>query len=395
MKVYTLNHRSIVATVFVCSLIIVDVESAALIEAAGETGSHEGGIDLTAISSYHQIVKWLGHISETYPSTVQIHDLGRTAENRSILVVEIGRAAEKPETSSPADARKQLVTRPSVFLDAGTHGREQITVTIALRLISKLIGAITRNETSQFTEVKWYITPLVNPDGYEYSRNIARSWRKNRSTHPGSSCTGVDINRNWRVHWDSDEPERVPKDTAGSAGNKILSSVAWLWSSFLHPENTVRQLGTMTPCSELYGGPSPFSEFESRSLSQFILNLTRVPAERLESCFSLHSMTGNQELLFPYGYKIDRVPDYEALNSLARDMTREMAKVAGRQYKYGGVAETLYQSSGLQCDWIYSVAGVNRTFVVEVADNFRIAPAGLISKAFGELWAALDVLLKA
>merc|ERR1712223_1157798 len=46
--------------------------------------------------------------------------------------------------------------------------------------------------------VDWYVAPLLNPDGYEYSHTNDRMWRKNRSPPPsGSSCYGVDLNRNW------------------------------------------------------------------------------------------------------------------------------------------------------------------------------------------------------
>ena len=43
----------------------------------------------------------------------------------------------------------------------------------------------------------------ANPDGYEYSRNSNgdRFWRKTRSDNGGSSCKGVDGNRNWDYKW--------------------------------------------------------------------------------------------------------------------------------------------------------------------------------------------------
>ena len=37
---------------------------------------------------------------------------------------------------------------------------------------------------------------------YEFSRtDDNRLWRKNRSKNPGSSCIGVDLNRNWGYKW--------------------------------------------------------------------------------------------------------------------------------------------------------------------------------------------------
>ena len=45
--------------------------------------------------------------------------------------------------------------------------------------------------------VQWPIIPLANPDGYEYTRTHDRMWRKNTVNIPGTSCIGVDINRNF------------------------------------------------------------------------------------------------------------------------------------------------------------------------------------------------------
>lgn len=35
--------------------------------------------------------------------------------------------------------------------------------------------------------VDWYIMPVLNPDGYEYSHQFDRLWRKNRSKHQEES----------------------------------------------------------------------------------------------------------------------------------------------------------------------------------------------------------------
>ena len=41
--------------------------------------------------------------------------------------------------------------------------------------------------------------PMLNPDGYEYSRTTDRLWRKNRRQPPNEGCFGVDLNRNFDV----------------------------------------------------------------------------------------------------------------------------------------------------------------------------------------------------
>lgn len=78
-----------------------------------------------------------------------------------------------------------------------------------------------------------YVLPVLNPDGYLHTwtsvgthKNVAtitwficqredvpnrlcfssqnRMWRKNRSVREGSSCVGVDLNRNFDANWCSE-----------------------------------------------------------------------------------------------------------------------------------------------------------------------------------------------
>ena len=50
-------------------------------------------------------------------------------------------------------------------------------------------------------QISFTLSPSANPDGYEYSINQDRYWRKNRAPNSGSSCYGTDLNRNWAFHW--------------------------------------------------------------------------------------------------------------------------------------------------------------------------------------------------
>ena len=59
--------------------------------------------------------------------------------------------------------------------------------------------------TRMLDDYDWYIIPISNPDGYIYSHNIDRLWRKTRSPPPngGLACAGVDPNRNFGYKWNS------------------------------------------------------------------------------------------------------------------------------------------------------------------------------------------------
>ena len=90
---------------------------------------------------------------------------------------------------------------------------------------------------------KSHLCAMANPDGYEYSRNYDRSWRKNCNT---KNCycynfwegCGVDLNRNWGYNW-------------GTGVNGIHSS--------------------NEPCHyEKYHGTGPFSEPETENIKEYL-----------------------------------------------------------------------------------------------------------------------------
>ena len=47
----------------------------------------------------------------------------------------------------------------------------------------------------------WVILPVFNVDGYVFTHNGNRMWRKTRSPNSGRSCMGTDPNRNWNFKW--------------------------------------------------------------------------------------------------------------------------------------------------------------------------------------------------
>ncbi|EGI65835.1 Zinc carboxypeptidase A 1 [Acromyrmex echinatior] len=96
-----------------------------------------------------------------------------------------------------------------------------------------------------------------------------RLWRKTRKPY-GSDCYGCDLNRNWNYKW----------NTGGASNNS---------------------------CSEIYAGPAPFSEIETSSMSTYINSIS----DNFYVYIALHSYS--QLLMFPYGYTVDRVDNYNLL----------------------------------------------------------------------------------
>ena len=125
---------------------------------------------------------WLDQIDAKF-DVMKIENIGKTGEGRDIKIVKIN--------SNNTDL-------PIIFIDAGIHAREWISPAATLFLIEKLTKSLTKGRgKSDISKFQWHIIPLANPDGYEYTRTKDRMWRKNTVKNPGSSCIGVDLNRNF------------------------------------------------------------------------------------------------------------------------------------------------------------------------------------------------------
>lgn len=89
-----------------------------------------------------------------------IDSIGRSYEKRNVLMAKI---------SSDHSAEK-----PILFLEAGIHAREWLAPATALYIINQLVKNYTANK-DVLEGTDFYIVPLTNPDGYEYSRLKVKS----------------------------------------------------------------------------------------------------------------------------------------------------------------------------------------------------------------------------
>jgi len=71
------------------------------------------------------------------------------------------------------------------------HAREWISpATVTYALNELCVNNATYMEF--LNAVDFYIVPFVNPDGYQYSRDVTRMWRKTRQDHNSTmGCIGV------------------------------------------------------------------------------------------------------------------------------------------------------------------------------------------------------------
>ena len=218
------------------------------------------------------LFSYLSCLGSQYRGLVKIQTIGRSSQGQPLKVAHIS-------SGGGGGGNK-----PAIFIDGGIHAREWISPATVTYLVREFVENSAKY-SSILSKADLYILPLLNPDGYSYSRSKDRLWRKNRAKNKGT-CSGVDLNRNFGYKWGG----------AGSSGN---------------------------PCEEHYRGPRAFSEPESRALRDFLL----ARKGRVAMYLTFHSY--GQMILYPWGYDNVRAKDRNELHRMGRIGAAAM----GRAYK--------------------------------------------------------------
>ena len=243
--------------------------------------------------------------------------------------------------------------RRALLLIGGTHARELMNpdaiVELAVDMLASHANAtdvVYGGRTWPAAEVRRvletldvWLLPCLNPDGRHYVMTADDLWRKNRRDNAGSPCDGVDLNRNADLVW-------------GVAEGQTSCS----------------------PCSDVFCGPSAFSEPETRN-AKHLLDTNPI------DCFAdVHSFS--ELILHPWGHAPNQTVDpskrftdlptgtcrpladqsYEEYipredlawyETVGRQIVADIRAVRGRVYKsQTGIA--LYPTTGTQSDYVYS-----------------------------------------
>lgn len=286
-------------------------------------------------TSYHRlptIHAWQESLAEKYPELVTILTIGKSFEGRPLRVIKISNS-------------KNNETKPAVWLDGGIHAREWISPATVTYITNELINSAAHSNESRLIDIyDWYISPNVNPDGYEYTWTNDRMWRKTRSTYSTERssnftvdqrgiwdqffgcCKGTDPNRNFAHQWGG----------KGTSKNK---------------------------CSEIYHGPHAASESEIKAVQDFVYERRN----EIKLFLTVHSYS--QLLLLPWGYDDVRTDDYEDLMAVANKAVEKLEAVHGTKYKVGPSPELLYPAAGGSEDWAKGVAGIKFSYCFELRDT--------------------------
>ncbi|XP_047475473.1 carboxypeptidase B-like [Penaeus chinensis] len=286
--------------------------------------------------AFEEMECFLKRLNESSPRA-SLTSLGKSCENRDIWMVHL--RAEDPQDSEEAGA---------VWIEGGIHAREWISSAVALHILKELV-----QDNGNIGQFDVYVVPMANPDGYEYSRNSDRLWRKNRCKTSNPNCAGVDLNRNWDFHY-------------GVGASDI-------------------------ECSEVFRGTEPFSEPETKALRDAMTKLK----DQLRLVLSLHSY--GQQLLYPWGFsKHEMAPNTEDLIAKGKVFADAAKGAHNKVYEVVNSAGDLYTASGATDDWAKGVLGVKYTYTLELRDEgkfgFILEPSHILPCS-EEVWAGLGALL--
>jgi predicted deacylase len=181
-----------------------------------------------------------------YPSALEIEANLREWEQAFpdlLRLVRLGSSAEGRPIWAAVVCDKAVMPRRRAALVGQLHGREWMGHQTLLAFLRALLEEPDRHR-DLLRGLELWVVPLANPDGYEYSRNVNLSWRKNRRVQGSRGAVGADLNRNFPADF------RRPGDSARSRQDD------WGGSDF--------------PQDQGVRGHSPASEPETVALSSLL-----------------------------------------------------------------------------------------------------------------------------
>ncbi len=224
--------------------------------------------------SYDEAIEIFRRLSKRRPDLFSVEVIGQTWEKRDIIAVKI------------SENVAQSKQKPALFFTGTIHAREWIGLELAIGFAEYVDRNIAYDHSVQeaLKKAAIYLVPCANPDGFEYSRNHFSFWRKNRRQNADGSY-GVDLNRNFPIGF----------------------------------------VKSNSPTSNVYGGPEPFSEPETRALRDFV-----DAHPNIAIALDYHSQ-GN--VFFPaHDFRHEDTIDTTDLNVLCANMAEEIRKISDREY---------------------------------------------------------------
>lgn len=242
------------------------------------------------------IQPWMKLLASLFTTHVRLVNIGSSYEGREIVGLRVG-------VHPTNDEEPEAAPRKTVLVTGGLHAREWISTSTVNYLAYTLITGYGKSPaiTQLLTDFDWVFIPTVNPDGYAYTWDTDRLWRKNRQKTSLRFCHGLDLDRSFGYEW-------AGESTRGN------------------------------PCSESFAGDAPFAAVESERLAAWARAETDSGNTDFVGLLDLHSYS--QQILYPYSYSCAAAPpSLENLQELAAGLAKAIRLMHGHAYQVAPACE--------------------------------------------------------
>ncbi len=358
--------------------------------------------------SYDEVIDEIFLMMDEHPDIVMVVSIGVTHEGREIWAVKVSDNVAEDEDE------------PEVLLTALHHGKEWPGLSVVMATLRQLVegyehsccdldgdgflegdndldgmvdedpyngvdddGDGLLDEDWPEARISWlvdnreiWIVPFVNPDGYEYSRELLASgatsedqlWRKNREPNyqdwggAEGLTYGVDLNRNYGFHWgelgaqsymDSRAEDYIgPVDKADDDGDRRIN------------EDNMDNMDNDGDGLVDEDGRGGFTAAETLAIKQMV--------EDHEFTLALHMHTFKGTIYWPWMFTLQLPEDEETFERIAREMN------VFNGYEFRDMDDRNQQTysrhppvDGDSNDWFYGKHGVI-SYTIELGWNMFI-----------------------